>query len=234
MDERRIAELLQPFLRGVSLPGAALSHFAAYLELLQRWNARINLMAVRDAEHVVSRHFGESLFLATRLFPASQTGEAAADHPAGKALDIGAGAGFPGVPLKIYRPQLRLTLVEANQKKATFLREVARALTLRDVEVHARRAEQLIPAPTGTAELQGWPADLVTLRAVERFEVSAKTAARLVASRGTLAMLIGERQARTLPDLFPKFVWLEPEKIPESRERVIAIGKNQEREESTR
>lgn len=234
MDELRIAELLQPFLRGASLPGAALSNFAAYLELLQRWNARINLTAVRDAEHVVSRHFGESLFLATRLFPASQTGEAAADHPAGKALDIGSGAGFPGVPLKIYRPQLRLVLVEANRKKATFLREVGRALALRDVEVHAGRAEQLIPAGPRSAELQGWPADLVTLRAVERFEVSVGTAAQLVASRGTLALLIGERQARTLPDLLPKFAWLEPEKIPESRERVIAIGKNQEREESTR
>ena len=139
-----------------------------------------------------------------------------------------------GVPLKIYRPQLRLVLVEANRKKATFLREVGRALALRDVEVHAGRAEQLIPAGPRSAELQGWPADLVTLRAVERFEVSVGTAAQLVASRGTLALLIGERQARTLPDLLPKFAWLELEKIPGSRERVIAIGKNQEREESTR
>ncbi len=232
MQERRIAELLQPFLRGASLPGAALTQFAVYLELLQRWNARINLTAVRSAEHIVSRHFGESLFLATRLFPSPHAGPATSLPRLRQALDLGSGAGFPGLPLKIYCPPLALTLVEANQKKAIFLREAVRRLDLRGADVYAGRAEQLAPTPAAPTALAPAAADLVTLRAVERFEDSVSTAARLVAPGGLLALLIGERQASGLALRWPRFAWSEPERIPESRERVIAIGKNQEREES--
>jgi 16S rRNA (guanine527-N7)-methyltransferase len=228
MEERRIAELLEPFLRGTSLTGAVLHQLAQYLELLERWNARMNLSAVRDPESIVSRHYGESLFLATRLFPVAPDRKILAL----RALDFGSGAGFPGLPLKIFAPELRLTLVEANQKKAFFLREVIRWLRLADADVYAGRAEQLASAAGATPDLAGLPPDLVTMRAVERFENAVQLAARLVAPGGRLALLIGEHQARAVPENMPAFTWSEPERIPHSRERVIMIGKNRGREES--
>ena len=85
--------------------------------------------------------------------------------------DVGSGAGFPGLPLKLWAPHISLTLIESNQKKATFLREVTRALKLTDVLIQTARAETL----TGVAF------DLVTLRAVERFESILSLAARLAA-----------------------------------------------------
>ena len=101
MDAAHIAALLTPFLDGAPPPQPAA--FAAYLELLLRWNARMNLTAVRDAESIVTRHFGESLFAAARLFPGGQA-------PAGcRLLDIGSGAGFPGLPMKLWAPSLALT-----------------------------------------------------------------------------------------------------------------------------
>ena len=158
METSRIAELLQPF-AAEPLSDSQLQSISAYLDLLLRWNARMNLTAVRDEEHIVTRHFGESLFAAQQLFPAPT-------QPAGQRLiDIGSGAGFPGLPIKLWNPALKTTLIESNHKKATFLREVVRSLSLSDVEVlaHPRRGLQRPPRrrrnpPCGRA-LRICPAD---------------------------------------------------------------------------
>src|SRR5579864_5126447 len=150
MTEERIRELLTPFLAPASLSTNQIDLVTAYLDLLLKWNSKINLTAVREPEEIVTRHFGESFFAARRLFP---------DMNSATALDIGSGAGFPGLPFKIWAPALDLTLIEANQKKAVFLREVVRTLSLSQVSVLAQRAE-MVPVR----------ADLVSLRAVERFE----------------------------------------------------------------
>ena len=186
MDLARIAALLGPFLAARTLPEVQLRQISTYIDLLIRWNARINLTAIRDPEEIVTRHFGESLFLASHLFP--EPGAAGV-----RVLDIGSGAGFPGLPLKIWAPAISLTLVEANHKKAAFLREVIRALTLTDVNVSTARAETL-PAVQ---------ADVVTLRAVERFETILPTAANLVAPTGRIALLIGSAQLSQLSTLAP-------------------------------
>ena len=204
MDLARIAALLQPFCEDLS--AAQLSSISTYIDILMRWNARMNLTAVRDAEHVVTRHFGESLFAARRLFPS-------APQPA-RVVDLGSGAGFPGLPLKIWAPSLHLTLIESNHKKATFLREVIRALALSDVEVFDERAEQF-PAAT---------ADVVTLRAVERFEKALPIAARLTAPGGRMALLIGRDQLPSLSALAPTFRFADPDPIPQSSNRVLAVG----------
>src|ERR1022692_1287749 len=121
MDAARIAELLGPFLGGEPLSPDLAAQLQAYLELLLRWNARINLTAVRDPEQIVTRHFGESLFAARVL---RDTGALAA----GATLaDVGSGAGFPGIPIQLFAPDVRVTLIESQNKKATFLREVVRA-----------------------------------------------------------------------------------------------------------
>src|SRR5436305_6024197 len=135
MDIARIEELLRPFLPREPAP-ELLQWLHRYLDLLLRWNRRLALTASHDAEYIVTRHIGESLFAAAHwtrpgAMPAS-------------AIDVGSGAGFPGIPLKLYSPSVEVRLVEAHGKKATFLREVVRALELRGISVIERRAEDLV------------------------------------------------------------------------------------------
>ncbi len=231
MNTTRIAELLQPFLSPALLSPAQLQHISIYIDLLLRWNARINLTAIRHPEEIVTRHFGESLFAATHLFPRvartcperSRTGpspvktspaEITAPSDAPSLIDIGSGAGFPGLPIKIWVPHIHLTLIESNQKKATFLGEAARAVTLTNINVFHGRAEDY-PNP---------PADVVTLRAVERFEAALPIAASLVAQTGRLALLISEAQLARAKALTPEFNWQPLALIPLSSSRILAIG----------
>ena len=206
-----------------------LQHISTYIDILLRWNARVNLTAIRDPEEIVTRHFGESLFAASHLFPHDAhvgTGALARPEPsrggcppahsatAPTLADIGSGAGFPGLPIKLWAPQIAVTLIESNHKKAAFLREVTRALTLTDVNIQTARAETLI----------GSIYDVVTLRAVERFESVLVTAAALVAPAGRLALLIGTSQHQKARSSLPAFNWSEPVPIPHSRVRVLLIG----------
>ena len=209
MDRARIRHLLKPF-TAAPLADPELSQISIYIDLLLRWNARVNLTAVRHEDSIVTRHFGESLFAARHLFPAGPP-------PATRYLDLGSGAGFPGLPIKLWAPVLQVTLIESNQKKATFLREVIRALGINDADVFAARAEDF-PAST---------ADLVTLRAVERFERSLPRAARLVRPKGRLALLIGSAQLDSARALLPAFEWQSPIAIPLSASRVLLTGQHE-------
>lgn len=102
----------------------------AHLELLMRWNRSLNLTAIRSREEAIERHYCESLFLGARL-------------PAGalRIADVGSGAGFPGFPVAILRPECSVALIESHQRKAVFLREVSRAVP--NVRVLAKRAEDV-------------------------------------------------------------------------------------------
>ena len=99
MDTARIAALLEPFVES-PLPSSTLDQISIYIDLLLRWNARINLTAIRHPEEIVTRHFGESFFLAHHLFPKSGTNHRplTTDHRPPQVLDIGSGAGFPPCP----------------------------------------------------------------------------------------------------------------------------------------
>jgi 16S rRNA (guanine527-N7)-methyltransferase len=221
MDCLRIASLLTPFL-DAPLAAAQLEALAAYLDLLLRWNTRVNLTAVREAESVVTRHFGESLFAAAHLLdPGSGAGL--------RAFDVGSGAGFPGLPLKIFCPALRLTLIESQHKKAAFLKEVIRALRLEDTDVFTGRAENYPEAGTG---------ELVTLRAVEHFERILPIAARLLrpgnldadgdSGNARLAVLIGASQAAVARQLQPDLHWGPAVPIPQSSARIVLVGARRE------
>ena len=230
MNRDRILELLQPFL-GAPIAGSGeparlsspqLESISTYIDILIRWNARINLTAIRDPEDIVTRHFGESLFAARHLFP---LGTAALDCPeqsgrgcspersSASLADLGSGAGFPGLPIKLWAPHISVTLIESNHKKTTFLREVTRALTLTDVNVQNARAETL------ASRFQ-----IVTLRAVERFESILPIAASLVAPSGRLALLIGRTQAAQAFTLLPHLIWHEPIAIPNSAARILLLA----------
>jgi 16S rRNA (guanine527-N7)-methyltransferase len=207
------------------LAPAQLQHISTYIDILIRWNARVNLTAIRDPEDIVTRHFGESLFAATRLFPRDAHVRTAAigcpaeqSSPALTVADIGSGAGFPGLPLKLWAPHLSLTLIESNHKKAAFLREVVRALTLTNVDVITVRAETLLDQP-----LVGHAFNVVTLRAVERFESILPVAASLVAPADRLALLIGAAQEPKAINSV-SFQWQESIPVPCSQARILLIG----------
>ncbi|MGH9530832.1 MAG: 16S rRNA (guanine(527)-N(7))-methyltransferase RsmG [Terriglobales bacterium] len=206
MDAKEISQLLVPFVPAPGLNAKQLNHISMYIDILLRWNRKMNLTAVREPEEIVRRHFGESLFAARHLF-------AERPDPTMRVIDVGSGAGVPGLPLKIYAPAVHLTLIESHSRKAAFLREVIRALKLTNAEVFAARAE----------EFQG-RAELVTLRAVEKFERALPVAARLVEPGGRIALLIGVRQVELARQALPDLVWNLPQSIPESAERVLLVG----------
>ena len=164
LTEEALRALLEPFLapaaglRMLEPRPELLRQLLAYLELLLRWNSRTNLTAVRTPEEIVRRHFGESLLLA-RLCPEESQ----------SVLDLGSGAGFPGLPLQLAWPEVHVTLAESQGKKAAFLREVVRELHL-PAEVWAGRAEELASSRTF---------DLVAMRAVDRMEQAIGLAGQL-------------------------------------------------------
>jgi 16S rRNA (guanine527-N7)-methyltransferase len=172
LPETRIATLLKPYLVNNPVPDGLYANLSTYLDLLLKWNARTNLTAIRDPEEIVQRHFGESLFagihLAQRLPPDATL------------LDLGSGAGFPGLPIQLLHPTLKITLAESQNKKSTFLREVVRTLNL-PTEVHAARAETLTH-----------PFDAITLRAVDNMPQALAAAKPLLSPQGLLAILTTE------------------------------------------
>lgn len=203
MEINRIKELLSPFVGDSDLSAAQMEQVSAYLDLLLKWNAKINLTAVRAPEEIMTRHFGESFFAARMLVDAkSETATV---------IDLGSGAGFPGLPIAIYAPKAKVTLIEAQNKKATFLKEVIRSIGLKNVTVFVGRGEDF----PGKAEL-------VTLRAVERFVSAAKTAAGLLTAGGRLGLMIGVEQEQALVE---GFEWEVGKTVPGSRGKVVAVGR---------
>jgi 16S rRNA (guanine527-N7)-methyltransferase len=175
LTEAAIGTLLKPYL---TPPAAILRQLSLYLDLLLKWNARTNLTAIRDPEEIVQRHFGESIFTAARLPPAATL------------LDFGSGAGFPGLPIQLFLPDLQVTLAESQNKKATFLREVIRTLGLK-TEVWAARVETMPEARTF---------DIVTLRAVDDMASALAGATPRVRPGGTLAVLASGTEGIPIPN----------------------------------
>jgi 16S rRNA (guanine527-N7)-methyltransferase len=169
-----IATLLAPYYPAPT--PLILDQLSTYLDLLLKWNARTNLTAIRDPHEIVKLHFGESLFVARHL-PSAET-----------LLDLGSGAGFPGLPIQMALPHLRVTLAESQTKKSTFLREVVRTLSL-STEVWAARVETLPPARRF---------DVVTLRAVDDPALALQLAKTRVSAHGVIAHLTAASAAPSI------------------------------------
>ena len=114
--------------RDVAVSDEQIAKLEAHYELMLKWNRTINLTRVTEMASAARKHYAESIFLAKHL-------------PVGLIADIGSGAGFPGIPVAIVRPELSVTLVESDQRKAVFLREAAANLS--NVNVQTSRAERL-------------------------------------------------------------------------------------------
>lgn len=196
----QIAALLSPF---VELDQKLLEQTSIYIDLLLKWNSRINLTAVRDPAHIVQRHFGESFFAATRLLETEK---------AESVIDLGSGAGFPGLPITLLRPKARVVLIESNGKKAAFLNEVTRALKLANVSVFNERAESYQDR-----------AALVTMRAVENFPKAASLALKLVSPGGRLALMIGANQVKDATAL-DAGMWHSLVPVPGGHSRILLVG----------
>lgn len=182
LSEERIAKLIEPYV-GPDAPEGLYGQLSAYLDLLMKWNARTNLTSIRQPEEIVRRHFGESLFAGIQLKPRVEEGATL--------LDFGSGAGFPGIPIQLLLPTVRVTLAESQGKKASFLREVVRTLGLA-TEVWAGRVEEMPEISGVNAGAQARQFDVVTLRAVDNMKLAMVEARRRVKVGGWLVALTTE------------------------------------------
>jgi 16S rRNA (guanine527-N7)-methyltransferase len=175
-----------------------------YMQMLRHWNEKLNLTAIRDPLEILYRHFCECMYASVAI-----PGEF------GRLADIGSGAGFPGIPLKIMRPEMELFLVEANIKKGTFLAEVLRELELSGARVSISRYEEL------SEELA--PLDYVCSRAVGEFGPFLKWAASEQLSAGRVLLWIGGRDLDEVRKA-PQWDWQEPIAVPQSLRRFLLVG----------
>jgi 16S rRNA (guanine527-N7)-methyltransferase len=175
-----------------------------YIGILLAWNEKINLTAIRDPLEILYRHICESMYASVAV-PVEN----------GRLADVGSGAGFPGLPLKIIRPNLRVFLVESSIKKVTFLAEVTRELGLKDVQVLARRYEELGEEVA--------PLDYVCSRALGEFPAFLEWAKSEQIAAKQVILWIG---ARDLPEIqkTPTWDWAEPIQVPNSLRRLLLVG----------
>lgn len=183
------------------LPADAYVQFLAYLELLVRWNARLNLTSIREPAQIIRRHFVECAFAAQHLPAEIET-----------LLDFGSGAGLPGIPIAICRPEVRVTLAESRGKKASFLREAVRSLGI-SAEVYDGRVEDMAQDRLFRA---------VSMRAVEKMEFALPVALRRV--ERYLILLTTDQSTSVYQMQAPGLHWRDSVYLPNATQTVLAIG----------
>jgi 16S rRNA (guanine527-N7)-methyltransferase len=197
----------------ITVDDQQVSQIQQYMSMLLTWNEKVNLTAIRDPLEILYRHFCESMY-AGMLVPLKH----------GRLADVGSGGGFPGLPLKILRPELELFLVESNVKKATFLAEVVRDLGLSGARVLVSRYEELAEELT--------PLDVVCSRAVGEFAPFLEWAGseRIAAER--VILWIGGRDLDEVRRI-GGWEWSEPVSVPQSLRRFLLVGSRRKATEAT-
>lgn len=181
----------------VSLSHGQLVQLYDHYALLDRWNKKMNLTSVEPGAETVIRHYCESLFFAAHL-----------GDPAGSLADVGSGAGFPGVPIAILKPNWKVALVESNQRKAVFLREATRSLA--NVSVVGRRAEESSPG-----------FDWLVSRAVSPQEV----VALIPRIAQKIGLMLAEADFLQLQSA-KHIAWSEPIRLPWGDRRICVLGRS--------
>jgi 16S rRNA (guanine527-N7)-methyltransferase len=182
------------------LPATKIAVLETHYELLMRWNKTINLTSINELETIVERHYCESIFLGLHL-PAKPVSIA----------DIGSGAGFPGIPIAVLRPDCTVTLIESHQRKAVFLREASRKLA--NVRVVSKRAEQV----------------------TEQFDVAVSRAVSyqdLERSLGKLASICMLLSGAETPPAKIGFVWDPPIALPWGNQRFLRVSRETRKTDS--
>ena len=188
------------------LSGKALVRFESYLALLLRWNSKLNLTAVREPQAIVHRHFVECVQCAQELpeLGSPQT-----------LLDFGSGAGLPGIPIAICRPDVRVTMAESQRKKAAFLREAVRVLELK-AEIFDGRVEEM-------AKEQLFHA--VTLRAVDRMVEACELATHRLTPKGWLILFSTQLSADPIQSCLTQINWSRELPILGLKQGVLLFGR---------
>jgi 16S rRNA (guanine527-N7)-methyltransferase len=203
LDDRQICDALASF--DLSPSPDQLARIREYMSLLVRWNESISLTSLTEPIEIVSRHFGESIY-ASKLLPVENC----------RLADVGTGAGFPGLALKIASPSLRLMLIESNRKKCAFLSEVVRTLEFSDVDVRCERFEEIRP--------ESISADIIAARAMGDFKRLLDWSQRALARRGHLVLWVGGEDEARISRL-TGWIWQPAFHIPDSKRRYILIGR---------
>ena len=160
---------------GIRLTSGQVSLFLEYLEKIKFWNERINLIGTGDEEQIVVNHFLDSITIIPFILENS------------KLLDIGSGAGFPGIPLKIVRPSLEITLLDSVQKKGFFMRDVIRSLGLKGIKAVSGRAENIID------EIPRAYFDFIVSRAVGKIENLIELGTPYLRGGGKIILMRGKK-----------------------------------------
>jgi 16S rRNA (guanine527-N7)-methyltransferase len=204
------AELIVKALREFQLEPSPVqvSAIQQYIAVLLAWNEKINLTAIREPIEILYRHVCESMYAAMAI-----------PLTAGRLADVGSGAGFPGLPLKIARPDLNVFLVESNIKKATFLAEVVRELNFTETRVLVSRYEEL------NEEVA--PLDYVCSRALGEFERFLNWAHSPQVAAKQAILWAGGRDLIEIRSV-KGWRWREPIAIPKSLQRFVLVGTREE------
>lgn len=200
---------------GVDLGPLAMSQFERYLREMLAWRDRLNLTAARDAREIALLHFLDSLLAI-----------GAHNLPRGsRVVDVGSGAGLPGIPVKIARPDVVLTLVESSRRRVAFLEHLCTVLGMADVEVAWARAEVLARNPAYRESF-----DCALERAVAAVSVAAELCLPLVAVGGAAVLLKGpsavpevEKAARLIAALGGRAWKCEVRELPATDRRRVAV-----------
>jgi 16S rRNA (guanine527-N7)-methyltransferase len=203
-----LRQRLDDGLAALGLDRALATPLLDYLALLLRWNRTYNLTAIRDPEEMVTRHLLDSLAMHPYVQP-------------GTLADLGTGPGLPGIPLAIVRPDLRVTLVESNGKKARFLREAVRQLKLGDRAQVAESRAEAVDEPGAYAQ--------ITARALDTLAGILEVGGHLLAPQGRLLAMKGVHPAAEIAALPPGWAALavHPLTVPglDAERHLVEVGR---------
>jgi 16S rRNA (guanine527-N7)-methyltransferase len=189
---------------GVSADNTLCERINIYIRLLLKWNQKISLTTVTNPEEILRFHFGESFFAAS-VVPIGES----------RLADVGSGAGFPGLAIRLLVEFNRLILIDSNAKKAAFLAEVSRELDFKEVDVFRGRMEEYSPH---NSEL-----DFVTARALGQHDQLLEWSRSNLRSSGKVVMWLGEEDVSRISQ-YSAWKWYPPTKIPNSERRFILAG----------
>jgi 16S rRNA (guanine527-N7)-methyltransferase len=203
ISNRKICEVLSPF--AIYPSDDQIARIREYTFLLLKWNRSVSLTSITDPAEIVGRHFGESMYAST-LLPVENC----------RLVDIGTGAGFPGLALKIASPSIKVILIESNRKKCAFLSEIVRSLGLNDVEILPERFENIRPETIS--------ANFITSRAVGEFKQLLRWSINALPPRGHLMVWVGSEESTRIAKT-SGWIWQPTVRIPDSQRRFILIGR---------
>ena len=202
LSDSQIQSTLSPY--GGSPSSSQCDAIRTYIDLLLRWNIRISLTTVTDPDEILRFHIGESIAAISGV-----------SIEKGRLADVGSGAGFPGVPLALFLPHLDVTLIESNAKKATFLSEVQRQLSLHRVRVFRGRAEGLLAHDAKF--------DFVAARAIGKYDELLRWSSKALNPGGKSILWLGDKDVREV-SAYPGWTWHTPKKIIGSQKRFLLVG----------